>query len=246
MGGGVGVDIPESASRGIIELSRLLLSEETLETSLRRTAELAVSVIPSCQTCGVTLVESDRIETRVALDDVAERVDAHQYETGEGPCLEAIRTGKPMKIESVPCESRWPRFTKRAGEEGLESSYSVPLVVHGDAVGALNLYSLSRPFTDEDERVAGLFAEQAAVALTNAWTYEKSRQLVSHLHEALESRDLIGQAKGIIMERERCSADEAFAMLRAVSQQWNVKLREVAREFVQAATKAAMRRSAHD
>jgi GAF domain-containing protein len=230
------VDIAEEATRAITELSRLLLGEEALDLSLRRTAELAASVIPTCETCGVTLVDQERIETRVALDEVAERVDLSQYETGEGPCLDAIRAAEPTKIVSLQRETRWPRFTERAVDVGLESSYSVPLLVEGDVVGALNLYSLSRAFTEQDEQLAARFAEQAAVSLANARAYNRSRELVNHLREALESRDLIGQAKGIIMEREGCSADEAFAILRLVSQQQNVKLREVARRLVQAAS----------
>lgn len=99
-------------------------------------------------------------------------------------------------------------------------------------VGALNLYSRSDPFGEADERAAYELATHAAVTLANAQAYAQTQALVGHLNEALKSRDLIGQAKGIIMERERCSPERAFEILRSVSQRANLKLRDVAQEVV--------------
>ena len=112
------------------------------------------------------------------------------------------------------------------------SALSVPLRIREDNVGALNLYSRQQSFDDNDERVATEFALQATVALANARAYEKSQLLVTQLEQALETRDVIGQAKGVLMQRDGCDADEAFQQLVLISQRRNVKLRDIALEIV--------------
>lgn len=216
----------------LAELAKLLLEEETLDTALSRVADLAVSVIPCCDSCGVTLSSEGRVHTRTATDDVARTLDDHQYRTGEGPCLDAIREGRNIAVACMAEEDRWPCYRQAAVAEGLASCYSVPLAVGVRVVGALNLYSLSSPFTAQDARIADAFAAQSAVALANAQTYQQARDMIADLEQALQSRDVIGQAKGIIMERERCTADQAFDILRKVSQKTNIKLRDVADRVV--------------
>ena len=216
----------------VSELTQVLLDEETLDTSLARVADLAVSVIPTCDSCGVTLVADERARTRTATDEVARIIDEHQYRTGEGPCLDAIREGLAVTCDCRSAEGRWPSFGPAAVGEGLRSSYSVPLRVRDRVVGALNLYSMSGDFSDEDSRIADAFASQSAVAVANAQSYQRARHMIGSLEEALRSRDVIGQAKGIIMERERCTDDQAFDVLRKVSQQTNIKLRDVAERVV--------------
>jgi GAF domain-containing protein len=222
--------------RAFTSLTQLRFAEENLDGAMRRIAELAVAVIPACDTCSVTQVEDARILTRVATDDVSELLDDFQYDSGEGPCMEAIQTSGPFKIDSAADEHRWPKFTGPAVEAGLHSSYSLPLRVDGRVVGALNLYSLAGPFLTSDEQVSNDFAQQAAITLANADAYERSRNLVANLRIALESRDVIGQAKGIIMERERVTAERAFEVLRSVSQSRNVKLRDLAQQVVDTGT----------
>jgi GAF domain-containing protein len=221
--------------RRIADLSQHLLSEETIEMVLHRVAGLAVGVLPSCDACGVSLVTEGRVSTRVATDSMAERVDLHQYTVGEGPCLDAVRTGTALRVDAMAGETRWPRFVPRAVEEGVVSSYSVPLMVHGRTVGALNLYSRSRAFGPADESAASLFVSQAAVSMVNAQTYQRARDVIDQLNEALANRDVIGQAKGIIMARDGCSADEAFDVLTSMSQSRNRKLRDVARQVIDSA-----------
>ena len=119
-----------------------------------------------------------------------------------------------------------------AAAEGVTGMYSVPLRVADRTVGAINLYSMRQTFSEEDQHLAESFAGQAAVAVANADAYHQARELAHHLEEALKSRDVIGQAKGIIMERERVTADQAFEMLRKVSQARNTKLRELAEQVV--------------
>ncbi|MDP8974788.1 MAG: GAF and ANTAR domain-containing protein [Actinomycetota bacterium] len=218
----------EQFSSRIGELSQTLLSDERIDGFLARTARLSVALIPACDTCSVSVLTDGKVRTRASSDELAERVDRHQYREGHGPCLEAIETGASIRSVHFDEETRWRSFVTLAAAEGVVGSYSVPLEAAERTVGALNLYSLSRTFGADDEEVSEAFAAHAAVAVANADAYHQARDLSRHLEEALKSRDLIGQAKGIIMERERVTADQAFDMLRKVSQAKNVKLREVA------------------
>ncbi|MDQ6726095.1 MAG: GAF and ANTAR domain-containing protein [Actinomycetota bacterium] len=226
------MDVSQALSGDLAELSQLLLEQETLETALRRVADLAVASVGSCDACGVSLLHGAKVSTSVATHDVAQRADDHQYRTDEGPCLQAVRSGKIYKVDDMTTEKRWPRFAPLAAREGVTSSYSLPLVVGGRTLGALNLYSLHSRFGPEDERVGQAFGRQAAIALANAQAYQRTRDLVDQLNEALRSRDVIGQAKGILMAREAITADAAFERLRRMSQSANVKVRTVAQQIV--------------
>ena len=225
--------LPDEFQEGIAALSRLLLAEDGLDVALHRVADLATSVIDACDCCGVSVAADGGVRTRVATNDIAQRIDDDQYAADEGPCLTAVRTGHIVKVDNIGEERRWPAFTSRAVAEGVRSSCSVPLPVDHTIVGALNLYSTSGPFGEEDEHTAGQLATQAAVTLANALAFNRMEMLVSNLQDALASRDVIGQAKGIIMERQRCTGDAAFDILRVASQRRNVKLRELAQQVVE-------------
>lgn len=128
---------------------------------------------------------------------------------------------------------------KRAERDGLRSSASFPIRVNG-TVGALNLYAKSEhAFDNGTSDIAEVFAKQAAIALENAAIYGAARKLGDKLNEALRSRDLIGQAKGILMEREGVSDEEAFSMLKTISQNSNIRLRDVAERLAHQPLKAA-------
>jgi GAF domain-containing protein len=133
----------------------------------------------------------------------------------------------------VETDTRWPEFGRAAAKSGVLAVLCVPLVLNGQAVGTLNLYSkTTHGFTEAGEETARLFSEQAAVACVNAEVYWRTYNLTEHLREALESRDVIGQAKGILMARRGCTPDAAFEALRKASQRRNVKLRDVAEGVV--------------
>jgi len=215
-------------SRRVGELSQTLLSDDSIDGFLRRTARLSVALIPACDTCSVSVTTDGKVRTRASSDERAERVDQFQYDQDQGPCLEAIDTDTSVRSISFSEETRWPKFVALAVDEGVTGSYSVPLRAGARTVGALNLYSLTRAFGEVDQEMSETFGGQAAVAVANADAYHQALDLSRHLEEALKSRDVIGQAKGIIMERERVTADQAFDMLRKLSQARNVKLREVA------------------
>jgi GAF domain-containing protein len=167
-------------------------------------------------------------ELSTALDEV-------QYEAREGPCLDVIRTRGAVEVEEYAHEHRWPAFTARVRETPVDSSLSLPLFVGGDALGALNLYSgAPRGFLTSRED-AVIFAEAAASTLTNALAFHRAADLSVQLTAALEHRDVIGQAKGILMAREQIGPDAAFDRLRVQSQGENRKLYEIAEDIVGAA-----------
>ena len=207
------------------EVARTLRAEGSVQATLEKIVQLAVKTVNGCDHAGVTLVEHGKVRTPAASDDVPRLVDGVQYETGEGPCLDAISEHEVFQIGDLAEEQRWPTFSRRAAEEsGVASMLAYRLFIDGETLGALNLYSRNKDaFTDEDRAVGSIFAAHAAVALSAA------RQ-ADQLEQAIESRDVIGQAKGILMARQNVTADEAFDMLRRGSQRLNIKLRELARQ----------------
>ena len=128
-------------------------------------------------------------------------------ETDEGPCLEAAYKHRTVRVPDMAHETRWPLFSSRAAEAGARGMLSIQLWVEGDDLGALNLYSYeANAFTDESENIGLLVASHASVAFAET---EKNRQL----NEAVASRDVIGQAKGILMERHKITGEEALSLI---------------------------------
>jgi GAF domain-containing protein len=236
------MEAPEetSSDRQLVDaldhLHRILFSEGPLDDAMRRIAALAAIAIPACDLCSVSIVDGGRIVTTASSDPMADRFDQFQYDSGDGPCMTASRRGEVQRITAVAHEDRWPEFALLAAAEGLQSVMSIPLPIDHVVVGALNLYSLSGSFEPDDDWMSETFARQAAITLANAEAYQRAQNLASNLSNALESRDIIGQAKGIIMERQRCTPDEAFGILREASQHRNMKLRDLARDVVETGT----------
>lgn len=230
-------DVPEQASESLTALSRFLVGETTLRELLQRVAELGQRAISS-DMVGVTLLEDGRPKTAVFTDPDAPEIDSVQYETGEGPCLDAYRHRQVYRVDSTESDRRWPSFASAAAERGVLSSLSVPLIVEDRGIGGLNFYARPRAAFDErDERTAGMFAEHAAVAIANAQAYWGAYELSQQLSEAIASRATIEQAKGILMGAQGCTADQAFGILRRASQNRNAKLRDIAADIVSRAQK---------
>ena len=204
-------------------LARRLQAESSVEDTLQRMTASAVAAVPGAELAGVTLVQDrQKVETRGATDFVVELIDAAQYETGEGPCLTALWDHHTVEMPDIHDETRWPRWTERLGETGVRSMMCFQLYVHDRNLAALNLYS-SKPsaFDDESRQVGELFAAHAAVALASV-------QQTEHLHHALDTRDVIGMSKGVLIERFKVTPDGAFQMLVRASQEHNIKLHQVA------------------
>lgn len=224
---------PEGLDNATRILSRLLLAEETLEATLSRVASLACRTLDACDVASVTMMNNGRPSTPVQTDAVAGDLDSAQYRSERGPCLEAYSVRSVVRGSVPDWADRWPEFTEAADKAGIRSVLAVPLVASERPLGALNLYSKTTDYYGEDdEETAVLFSEQAAVACANAEVYWRTHSLTEHLREALESRDVIGQAKGILMARRGCTPDVAFEALRKVSQHRNIKLRDIAEQVV--------------
>ena len=225
--------IDDAVTLRLAELSMLVRDDDSLDTTLERVAELAVEVIDGCDSCSVTMQAAGMFLTATSTDAIARVVDADQYRVNDGPCLDAIREGRVNRVDEVSAERRWPAFCRLAEQHGICSFLAVPLEVRGEVVGALNLYSRApRGFDRLDEELARLFRSQAAIALANAHVFRSTRELADQLQQAMSSRAVIEQAKGILMAQHRCDPATAFALLTGMSQSRNLKLREVAAQVV--------------
>lgn len=233
------MNYPQSLLDSFQELSALVLSHETVRSTLDIVSSLAVQTIPSCDVASVSLVKADGISTIGWSDPVATTLDAVQYETRQGPCLDAItKEAAWYQLDEMSTDTRWPDFSSLAAREGFESLLAFPLRAETDRLGALNLYAREAyAFTQEDREIGAIYAAHAAVALANAQTVADGRQGESKLNDALLSGEIIGRAIGILMEGEFRSADEALSILEARAEQLRVKLQDSAQEVVDSANK---------
>jgi len=208
------------------------LTAETVQGTMQRIVDLAVVTIEGCDHASISVLEGTQIATQVCSDPRVADVDVLQYDTGEGPCVDVVNQGTTsVYAEDLTDDPRWPRFGPRAAAAGMRSLLAIRLL--GDrTLGALNLYArLPRAYGATDRATGVIFATHAGIALAAAEARTEAHR-VEHLEQALSSRELIGQAQGILMERERITANQAFDVLRRGSQHLNVKLREVAQRVV--------------
>lgn len=213
------------------DIARQLEAETSPERTQDRVTRAAVATVDGCDHAAISIVRRrGGIETVAATDEVPERVDAIQYDTGQGPCVGAISEHETYLIHDLVGDERWPAFSRRAADEtGVRSMLSIRLFLREDTIGALNLYS-RRPdaFDQQGYAVGTVLAAHAAVAMSAAQEHQRADQL----EDALASNREIGMAMGVLMGRSRMSQDEAFAVLRRASQQLHRKLRDVAGEVV--------------
>ena len=210
-----------------------MLGTESIDGFLGELAVLAVRTVGEGLSCGITLQLNGRPLTVASSDMFASQLDELQYEQDQGPCLSALRGGEPIRIDDLAGDDRWRRYAVRALAHGVRSSLSIPLTAQGSPVGAFNLYSRTPGFFGaEQTRLADTFAQNASVAVGIAARFAAHTVLTEQLRTSLASRSVIDQAVGIIMAEQRCSSKEAFAILRAASQNRNLRLREVAANIV--------------
>lgn len=196
-----------------VQLSRLIV-------------DAAVTLIPGADHAAVRrLVGSRHLETPAATDaQVPCRLMELQNTLGEGPCLDAVLTGTQIRVADVRADPRWPRYSPAAAALGVVGALSTPMELRDHTTGCLAVMSNSGAFDDEAVSLARIFAVHAGIALSGALRQES-------LNAALTSRGVIGQAKGILMERFKVTEGEAFAALVKISADKNVKLRAVAEEL---------------
>jgi GAF domain-containing protein len=224
----------DELTAGLRDLSRIVIADEDVSSTLDRIAALAVHAINGCDIAAVSLVrERGVIETLGATGPEAEEIDRLQYATGEGPCVSSIESHATFRMDDVRTEERWPRFAEAAAGRGVGSMLSLVVELSDRALAALNLYGrLPGAFDDRDVELATVLASQAAVTLANAQTHERDLAKSAQLEEALQTRTVISQAVGILMERQGLTAEEAFDSIRRLSRHINVKVRELATDIV--------------
>ncbi len=217
----------------LAQLGTVLLSSETIESTVELVTVLAGESIPGTAGAGVTVVDNRGKRSLAASHPLVEQADLLQYRLDAGPCLTAAVERTPVRIDDVGTDDRWPEWCAEVADLGVHSVLSVPLVAGGTGLGAIKVYSAERAaFDSRAERILELFARQAAVLLANTLTLADAHRTNSQLTDALQRRDVIGQAKGILLARGAADDSEAFAMLITASQRSNTKLHEVARRLV--------------
>ena len=215
------VDLPVAV---VAESVREAVARSSPEDSLQAVLDMAIETGP-CDAASITFLGTGKIiETIAASDDRVRQADQLQYQTGGGPCLDAVWTDGVFIVPDLLADGRWPDWAPRAAELGIGSSISVHLFTNS-ALGSLNLYSLSpRNFTDTDIENARVIAAQASVVVA----YSRAQE---NLWRAIDARNLIGQAQGMLMQRYGLTAEKAFALLRRYSQHHNIKLTVLAEQL---------------
>jgi GAF domain-containing protein len=220
--------------RALEQLGSLALREHSMETLLQRVVDLTTVVMPRPTEASILIMAGGKPRTAVFTGQLALDCDEIQFGRGEGPCLNAASTGELTEVPDTRTEPRWRDYMQRVTERGVRSSLSVPLPVSETMSGALNIYAREVNAFDEEARSAATqFAPFASVAVENMEAYQDARTMADNLQTALESRAVIDQAKGILMERFRLTADQAFDVLARRSMQQNTKLRAIAQELVE-------------
>ncbi|MCW2509777.1 MAG: uncharacterized protein JWP68_2925 [Modestobacter sp.] len=214
------------------ELARVVLVDRALDEVLTEIVQIARRAIPGSEASSITLIREDRGFTAAFDGQIAMDADELQYERGYGPCLDAGRSGALFVVQDMQSEDRWPDYAAHVAELGVRSSLSVPLPFQGATIGALNNYSGHvGAFGEVDVTIGEEVAAFVAIAVGNAEAAARATDDVANMRRAMASRAVIEQAKGILMERYKITAEQAFTLLTHASQRSNVKLRDVAEEL---------------
>lgn len=206
--------------------------DDSSKQAMERAVIIATKILPGCDAAGVCVVyRGDRIDTHATSTDDLRQIDELQHDLDEGPCLDALQQDDTVHSDDLALDHRWPRWGPEVAQRlGLHSIVSYRLFSHGQTLGALNLYGKGRSAFGADAVHDGVaLAAHVGVALAGA-------QEVETLERAIGGRTVIGQATGILMERFDLAPDRAFSVLSRLSQQKNVKLRELAEQIVQTRT----------
>ncbi|MFI1567554.1 GAF and ANTAR domain-containing protein [Streptomyces sp. NPDC020490] len=223
-------DTPGTSGSDTLEMA--IARSGGLDTLLRDLTDRAVRAVPGAAACSVTVRRGDRLLTLAGSSDLVNGLDQRQYENGSGPCVEAADTGLEQYAPDLAAETRWPRYTAYARSVGVRCVLALPLVVQRERGAALNFYGVEPGVLGTGRRAARAFAAQAADAVSLALRVERETDSVADVRTALLSRSVIDQAIGILMAQERINAATAMERLRRVSQNANMKLRDLCAELV--------------
>lgn len=220
----------EPVQATIADLAVALVGGAAVEEVLRKLTLAALVLVPSADCAKISVRDDSVLFSLAATSQLTASLDSAQQAAGHGPCLEAISARKTIRCDDLTIDARWPRFAPRATAAGVHSALSCPLHMAGDTCATLSLFGArAEAFGVEAETVGAMLANHAAIALVHD---KRERQL----RAALATRDVIGQAKGIVMERFGVDATRAFAMLVTISQDTNTPVRDLAARLVGCAT----------
>lgn len=226
----------DARAAALAALVKFQVTSTTVGEALHQIAEITQRAVPAAEAVGMSMFGPDgQPTTAVYTDEISPTIDEAQYQENKGPCLDAWRTNAVVRVPRAQDSAQsYPAFAVACQENGVASTLSLPMPASEVALGAVNLYSrIEDGFTDEDESVATDLAAASAAVLLNVSAYWTAFDLTSQLSEAMESRAVIEQAKGILMAlTPGATPDDAFAMLRSASQRENIKLREIAKRIV--------------
>ena len=229
----------ERLLQAIRQMADFSVVDDVMPAMLHRIALLANETLAGSAMVGLTMEVRGRAGTPVFTDESAPEIDAAQYATGVGPCLDSFRDGVVHGVPSTSDDRRWRPFSAACLDHGIHSTLSVPVISRQKTLGALNFYSTAEAaFGADDEMLGTAFAAQAAIVIANGRAYWDTKALAEQLTQALETRVVIEQAKGILMASGSSSAG-AFDTLRRMSQRENRKLHAVAADLVGAAERRA-------
>ncbi|MFD7704802.1 GAF and ANTAR domain-containing protein [Streptomyces caelestis] len=204
-----------------------LLETESLREFLQFLVDDAVAASGAAD-CGVTLQRRGRPLTVVSTGGTANKLDEEQYGQDDGPCLQALRTGQVVHVRDMLTETRWGSYPRFASGLGARSSLSLPIPARTHTAGALNFYATEPDaFSDDDQRVLASVAAQASGGIALAQRLADTADFTRDLQNALSSRSIIDQAIGAVMQQRQCTEKEAFDVLRRLSQETNIKFRDV-------------------
>jgi anti-anti-sigma factor len=213
-------------------------TQELLDAALDLVVTMAQAVVVGADGASITLPRQGTLGTVAASNDVVREMDTDQYETGEGPCLDAATQGERFHITSLDSEKRWPEFVPRARARGIRSILSTPLMDQHAPLGALNIYSRSvDAFAEHEELWADKFAAGAASVITRAHKGVLVTDIDAQLQEALKSREVIALAQGITMARVGGTPDQAHKVLRDVGLRTGESFVDVCRNVVSAGSR---------
>ncbi|ADB32909.1 ANTAR domain protein with unknown sensor [Kribbella flavida DSM 17836] len=209
------------------KLARTLQETEEPDAVLKEAVRGAIELLPPVVAGSVTLPAGpERVDVKAASSELAMRIGAVLTDLGEGPSLDALASRQTVRAARLADDERWPRFAVPVLELGVTGVLCLPLYVDDRTLGVLNLYTLDPDgFTAEDEQAGQALAIQAAVAY--AWA-QRTEQLLT----AVETRDLIGEAVGLLMERYSIGADRALGMLRQCAHQSDRDVVDAAHELI--------------
>jgi hypothetical protein len=214
------------AVRLVAELAAEFVGTPSMQTLLERTVALAIDIVPGCEQAGISMLHAGVVDTPASVGTLAADCDRLQEELGDGPCVTALLEAELIRVDDTRTDVRWPQFADRAASAGLGSMLACRLATQRDKLAALNMYS-SKPnaFSADSEAMAIGYAAHVGLALSGL-------ERETNLRRAMHSREVIGQAMGILMERHRVTASQAFDVMVHASQRSNVKLRLIAEELV--------------